>query len=171
MDTFPLRATEKTLSFLMSNYSALDIHRVTGLLQDSRIWQNNLLHIGLHLLTTTVLTQKQCNSQFVNGLDVYSNIFLCVYSHFLTCNQVIHTLIHTSCLILTFFCRTLIFLSLTSNMSFMSLISPARVPFSSVRSCSCLVFLFRKDSFSSKRRRRASTWSTITTNQKHPKTC
>lgn len=46
----------------------------------------------------------------------------------------------------------------------MSLISPARVPFSSVRSCSCLVFLFRKDSFSSRRRRRASTCSTTVQN-------
>lgn len=60
---------------------------------------------------------------------------------------------------LTFFWRTLIFLSFTSNISFISRISPARVPFSSVRSCSCFVFLLRKDSFSSSRNLRASTWN------------
>lgn len=57
----------------------------------------------------------------------------------------------------TFFCRTMIFLSLTSSMSFKSLISPVSVLFSSVRSCNCLVFLVRNCSFSSSRTRRAST--------------
>lgn len=60
---------------------------------------------------------------------------------------------------LTFFWRTLIFLSFTSNISFMSRISPANVPFSSVRSWSCFVFLLRKDSFSSSRNLSASTWN------------
>ena len=60
--------------------------------------------------------------------------------------------------LLTFFWRTLIFLSFTSNISFISRISPARVPFSSVRSWSCFVFLLRKDSFSSSRNLSASTW-------------
>lgn len=63
------------------------------------------------------------------------------------------------CQLLTFFWRTLIFLSFTSNISFMSRISPASVPFSSVRSCSCFVFLLRKDSFSSSRNLSASTWN------------
>lgn len=62
---------------------------------------------------------------------------------------------------LTFFCRILTFLSLTSSMSFMSLISPASVFFSSVRSCSCFVFLVRNCSFSSSRTRRASTCETV----------
>lgn len=68
-------------------------------------------------------------------------------------------------MVLTFFWSTLIFLSLTSNMSFMSRISPARVPFSSVRSCSCLVFLLRKLSFSSKRNLKASTYNLKSINE------
>lgn len=58
----------------------------------------------------------------------------------------------------TFFCSTLIFRSLTSNMSLRSWISPLSVLFSSDMSWICLLFLFSRVSFSSRRNLSASTW-------------
>lgn len=66
-------------------------------------------------------------------LNVYLHVQICSW-HCMTLSWL--WFIHPP----TFFWRTLTFLSLTSNISFMSLISPVRVLFSSVRSWSCLFF-------------------------------
>lgn len=65
--------------------------------------------------------------------------------------------LHHAIVFPTFFCSTLTLRSLTSSMSLRSLISPCWVLFSSVSSDICWLFLERRDSFSSRRRRRAST--------------
>lgn len=92
-------------------------------------WITNIQNVNFSSDVLTSLGMRLCQ-RWVSDLDVYN---------------------------LTFFWRTLTLRSFTSSMSFRSWISPACVPFSSAISWICFVFLFSIVSFSSRRKRNAST--------------